>query len=376
MTIYRKTEVIQSYLRIWGRYTPPLSQVRPLMQNITNVNVELIRQPKGQNWPTPFPPLPGQIRLKWYWVMSSWHYWDCGATRLISRTSVEAVNRFEMINLDRETFLDSSSSSALSVLSDTLRFLLSGRGAESELLKNQLVGKIFESFFLVEVPFVFSLEEVRNMPGSFTEKLWSLFFLHPLCSRSSWLQVKCLLESKLWAKSSFSKKSANEEFRLWPSPKVEEFFLLLVEIGRLSLRMFALLSALSNIRSSAERRACASAASRHLSIFCQSANMSSERYVTLLLRLVQKCKNIKICGVFCSFTASIFSLTTFQFLNLTTVDQMWWKLSRRAKSLVSHFICASIDCKYCRSIFQKDFKYFKSNRAHPLRQVTFHLCIN
>ena len=51
----------------------------------------------------PPPPLPGQIRLKWYWVMNNWHYWDCGATRLISRTSVEAVNRFEMINLDRET---------------------------------------------------------------------------------------------------------------------------------------------------------------------------------------------------------------------------------------------------------------------------------
>ena len=43
-----------------------------------------------------------------------------------------------------KTFLDSSSSSALSVLSDTLRFLLSGLGAVSELLKNQLVGKIWE----------------------------------------------------------------------------------------------------------------------------------------------------------------------------------------------------------------------------------------
>ena len=33
------------------------------MQNITNVNVELIRQPKGPNWPTVPPPSPqfGQL---------------------------------------------------------------------------------------------------------------------------------------------------------------------------------------------------------------------------------------------------------------------------------------------------------------------------
>ena len=216
----------------------------------------------------------------------------------------------------------------------------------------------FESFFLVEVPFVFSLEEVTNMPGSFTEKLWSLFFLHPLCSRSSWLQVKCLLESKLWAKSSFSKKSANEEFRLCPSPKVEEFFLLLVEIGRLSLWMFALLSALSNTWSSSERRACASASSRHLSIFCQSANMPScdtSNFYFVWYKGVRMLKDA-LC---LSFTASIFSLTTFQFLNLTTVDQMWWKLSRRAKSVVSHFICASIDCKVLPQYFSKGFKVFQ-----------------
>ena len=31
------------------------------MQNITNVNVELIRQPKGQNWPTVPPPPPPSV---------------------------------------------------------------------------------------------------------------------------------------------------------------------------------------------------------------------------------------------------------------------------------------------------------------------------
>ena len=40
-----------------------------LMQNITNVNVELIRQPKGQNWPT-VPPLHGKIHLKFpFWLL-------------------------------------------------------------------------------------------------------------------------------------------------------------------------------------------------------------------------------------------------------------------------------------------------------------------
>ena len=60
MTIYRKTEVIQSYLRIWGRYTPIESgPSEPKKWGfITNVNVELIRQPKGQNWPTVPPPPP------------------------------------------------------------------------------------------------------------------------------------------------------------------------------------------------------------------------------------------------------------------------------------------------------------------------------
>merc|ERR1711923_593970 len=48
MTIYRKTEVIQSYLRIWGRYTPIESGPSEPKNGgfITNVNVELIRQPK------------------------------------------------------------------------------------------------------------------------------------------------------------------------------------------------------------------------------------------------------------------------------------------------------------------------------------------
>ena len=44
----------------------PLSQVRLSRKNggfITNVNVELIRQPKGQNWPTVPPPLHATFPL-------------------------------------------------------------------------------------------------------------------------------------------------------------------------------------------------------------------------------------------------------------------------------------------------------------------------
>ena len=85
----------------------------------------------------------------------------------------------------------------------------------------------FDNFFLVEVSFVFLLQEFAKRPGSFTEKFSSLVFLFslPRPSLASWLHVKCLLESKLCPKSSLSKKSANEEFRLCPSPTVE-FFLL------------------------------------------------------------------------------------------------------------------------------------------------------
>ena len=85
----------------------------------------------------------------------------------------------------------------------------------------------FDNFFLVEVSFVFLLQEFAKRPGSFTEKFSSLVFLFslPRPSLASWLHVKCLLESKLCPKSSLSKKSANEEFRRCPSPTVE-FFLL------------------------------------------------------------------------------------------------------------------------------------------------------
>ena len=50
--------------RTWlsGVISPPYPEVTldtsTLMQNITNVDVELIRQPKGPNWPTVPPPYP------------------------------------------------------------------------------------------------------------------------------------------------------------------------------------------------------------------------------------------------------------------------------------------------------------------------------
>ena len=107
MIIYRKTECIQSYLRIWGRYDPiesgpsdtkkwglyrrsieknrflakngprrplrdpscngvntkllsfwcpvitdDIEEHQPSFENITNIDVDLIRQPEGPNWPT------------------------------------------------------------------------------------------------------------------------------------------------------------------------------------------------------------------------------------------------------------------------------------------------------------------------------------
>merc|ERR1719370_952101 len=107
-------------------------------------------------------------------------YWDWGATRLTSRTSVEAVKCREIISLESETFLDSSSSSVLSVPSETVLFLLLDFGAKSELLKNQFVGRILDNFFLVEGSFVFLLQEFTKIPGSFTEKFSSsLVFLAP-----------------------------------------------------------------------------------------------------------------------------------------------------------------------------------------------------
>ena len=112
MIIYRKTECIQSYLRIWGRYDPiesgpsdtkkwglyrrsveksrflakngprrplrgpscngvntkllsfwcpvitdDIEEHQPSFENITNIDVDLIRQPEDPNWPTvPRPP--------------------------------------------------------------------------------------------------------------------------------------------------------------------------------------------------------------------------------------------------------------------------------------------------------------------------------
>ena len=64
-------------------------------------------------------------------------------SQLILLTKGQELEHYKKI-VKGKTFLDSSSSSALSVLSDTLRFLLSDLGAVSELLKNQLVGKIWE----------------------------------------------------------------------------------------------------------------------------------------------------------------------------------------------------------------------------------------
>ena len=125
----------------------------------------------------------------------------------------------------------------------------------------------FDNFFLVEASFVFLLHEFAKRPGSFTEKFSSLVFLFslPRPSLASWLHVKCLLESKLCPKSSLSKKSANEEFRLCPSPTVE-FFLL----DWLSLSMLI---------SSSERWDCERPAwpppSKHLSIWeiCKNINL-------------------------------------------------------------------------------------------------------
>jgi len=185
-------------------------------------------------------------------------YWDCGATRLRSRTSVEAVKCREIISLERDTFLASSSSSVLSdVPSDTVlfRLLTLDFGAKSELLKNQFVGRIFDNFFLVdEASFVFWLQEFSKIPGSFTEKFSSFVFFPLRPSLSLWLQVKCLLERRLCPKSSLSKRSAKEEFRLWLSPKVELFLLTL---------------SLSMLMSSSERRDCEPTwppPSKHLSI--------------------------------------------------------------------------------------------------------------
>ena len=54
--------------RTWlnGSISPPYPEVTldtsTLMQNITNFDVELIRQPKGQNWPPgPPPPIPRHL---------------------------------------------------------------------------------------------------------------------------------------------------------------------------------------------------------------------------------------------------------------------------------------------------------------------------
>ena len=110
MIIYRKTECIQSYLRIWGRYDPiesglsdpkkwvlyrcsvkksrfsgqkwalaaspglavervntkimsfcyPVMMVSIFLENITNIDVDLIRQPEAPNWPTVPPPIPNK----------------------------------------------------------------------------------------------------------------------------------------------------------------------------------------------------------------------------------------------------------------------------------------------------------------------------
>ena len=45
---YRKTEVIQSYLRIITNMT----KHQPAHENMVNMDIDLIRQPEGLNWPT------------------------------------------------------------------------------------------------------------------------------------------------------------------------------------------------------------------------------------------------------------------------------------------------------------------------------------
>ena len=47
---YQKTEVIQSHLRIWGTYDPIESDLSE-PKKLVNIDIDLIWQPQGLNWP-------------------------------------------------------------------------------------------------------------------------------------------------------------------------------------------------------------------------------------------------------------------------------------------------------------------------------------
>ena len=93
--------------------------------------------------------------------------------------------------------------------------------------KTKNLGKISELIFqAVEMGNVTELKTlIENEVNIKMKNEYGWTLLHVASMKGNLEVVKCLLESRLCPKSSESKKSANEEFRLCPSPTVE-FFLL------------------------------------------------------------------------------------------------------------------------------------------------------